>query len=191
MRHLLSTGALALGVLVASFTASITRSALADEKELPTPEIMVNEGIAFSWKEDDKVKPVAYDVVSAWKDTDPKHADCQKYSTQLKGATWCFASEANLKSFIAKTDKDGDNTYIPFAGGRCALGASWGRLRAKGDPRTARIVQGDQGPILVLQSAEKWWPMFKHEMFTRIQVAQMRLDFAKRVGDVVPNDKLK
>jgi YHS domain-containing protein len=169
-------------------------AALAQEKQKPLPEIMVNDGFAFSWKEDKKAKVVAYDVVTAWlnaKKRGPKVADCDKYKTTFKGATWCFASEANLKKFSAKTDKDGNNSYVPFAGGRCALGTSWGRLGAMGDPRTARLIGGDLEPMLVLQSNKKWWQTFEKEMFTRLEVAQMRIDFATRLGDIVPNDKLK
>jgi hypothetical protein len=165
----------------------------AEEPKKPLLEIVVNDGVAFSWKKHEKGKRIDFDVVSAWENAknggEPAVADCDKFSTQLKGATWCFATAANLKRFLAETDKDGENSYLPFVGGRCALGASWGRLQAAGDPRSARIVQGDLGPMLVLHSHKKWWSVFSKNEFVRMQVAQMRVDFAMRVGDIVPNEK--
>ncbi len=196
MRKLLLVAA---GILAACFSRAglaqeVAKPAVAKEDKKPLTEIVVNDGVAFSWKKHEKGARVDYDVVSAWlnaeKGGQPDVADCDKYQTRLKGVTWCFKSAANLKKFLAETDKDGENSYLPFAGGRCALGASWGRLQAPGDPRSARVIQGDLGPMLVLHSAEKWWPMFKKDMFTRLQIAQMRVDFATRIGDIVPNDKV-
>ncbi len=188
---------IAVSILLANATgAALAQEApkpAATEAKKPLTEIVVNDNVAFSWRKHEKGARIDYDVVSAWdnakKGGRPSVADCEKHQTTLKGATWCFASVANQKRFLAETDKDGENAYLPFAGGRCALGASWGRLQATGNPETARIIDGDLGPILVLHSAEKWWPMFKKDMFTRLQVAQMRIDFATKVGDIVPNEK--
>lgn len=178
-----------LAIIVA--VALVGEAAEAAEKNKPATEIIVNDGIAFSRTEGEKErkKVIAYDVVSAWQDSQPQVANCDKFSATLKGAKWCFATEVNKSAFLKATDKDGYNELLPFIGGRCALGASWGRIAAEGDPRTARIIQADLGPILVLQSAQKWWPMFEKHIFTRLQTAGMRFDFAKRVGDIVPNDK--
>jgi hypothetical protein len=191
---MIAAGILAACVSTAGLAQNAPKTAVTAEEKKPPTEIVVNDGIAFSWRKHEKGSHIAYDIVSAWQNArkggQPDVADCDKYQTKLKGATWCFASAANLKRFLVETDKDGENTYLPFAGGRCALGASWGRLQAPGDPRTARVIDGDLGPMLVLHSAEKWWPMFKKDMFTRLQVAQMRLDFATRLGDIVPNEKL-
>ncbi|MHB1086745.1 MAG: hypothetical protein ACYCZ0_03290 [Minisyncoccota bacterium] len=194
MRKLLMV---AVGILAACISGAAAQEAAkpaAAEEKKPLLEIVVNDGVAFSWRKHEKGARIDYDIVSAWQNAKkgggPDVADCDKYQTKLKGAMWCFASAANLKKFLAETDKDGENAYLPFAGGRCALGASWGRLQAPGDPRTARVIDGDLGPMLILHSAEKWWPMFKKDMFTRLQIAQMRLDFAVRLGDIVPNEKL-
>lgn len=176
---------IALGAILIALISDAT----AQTNQEKLPEIVHNDGYAFSWKEKDKL--TVYDVVSAWNSRHAQVADCAKHSTKLKGVTWCFANDANLKKFIAKTDKNGDNEYLPFVGGRCALGASWNRLKAKGDPRTARIVQADLGPVLVLQSHQKWWATFKYERFARMGQAEMYLNFATRLGDVVPNDSIK
>jgi len=173
--------------LIFIFLSIIIFGLTAQAAEKPVPEIIVNNGIAFSWQEEDNAPVVAYDVVSAWKHREPAVADCGKYSTMFKGAKWCFANATDETAFIKAIDKDGDNKYVPFVGGRCALGTSWGRLGAKGDPRTGRIIDSDLGPVLVLQSAQKWWPTFERHLFTRMEIARMRFDFGKRVGDIVPN----
>jgi hypothetical protein len=169
----------------------LATSATAAEKEKPKPtEVIANDGIAFSRVEGEKdqKKVIAYDVMSAWKNREPRVADCDAYSSRLKSVIWCFASAANKTAFDKATDKEGDNKYLPFAGGRCALGTSWGYLNAKGDPRTARILQHDLGPILVLQSQQKWWPTFsdKNEA-SRLADAQIVYSIAKMTGHIVPN----
>ncbi len=58
------------------------------------------------------------------------------FTTVHAGATYRFASAANLTAFLAAPDR-----YLPQFGGNCAWAASQGRL-AKPDPRIWRVVSG-------------------------------------------------
>ena len=175
-----------LGALILSTSAAAAEK----EKQKPT-EIIANSGIAFSRVEGEKdqKKVIAYDVMSAWDNRQPLVADCDAYSSRLKGVKWCFATAANKVTFDKATDKEGDNKYLPFAGGRCALGTSWGYLNAKGDPRTARLLDTDRGQVLVLQSQQRWWSKFEKHEFTRMQGAQLNYTMALRNGHIVPNGR--
>lgn len=162
-----------------------------EPKELP--EIIAFDGYAFAWQDNWKEKDAAkrgkllvYDVVSAWHGK-PVLADCGKFQTKLKGVTWCFKDEANRKVFETKTEQ-GDNDYIPFAGGRCTAGASWGLLGARGDPTTARVLKDPFGEkILVLQSNKKWWIGFKDSDLRRA-MAIVNVASGPRI---VPNEEMK
>lgn len=151
--------------------------AFAEEKPKGVPEYVTFDGKGFAWQDnwrDKDVKKrgpvVVYDIVSAWKGH-VTVADCSTFQTKLKGVTWCFASEDNLKAFNAKTD-DGENEYLPFAGGRCTLGVSWGLLGARGHPESARVITDPFGDaILVMHSNIKWWWQFKDEDLKRAMLA--------------------
>lgn len=75
-----------------------------------------------------------YDAVS-FHDGQPV-AGQRAITTQWKGATWRFASEANKARFVASPD-----TFAPAYGGYCAWAVSQG-YTAKGDPRHWKIVDG-------------------------------------------------
>jgi YHS domain-containing protein len=59
-----------------------------------------------------------------------------RFSTEWNGATWRFASAANLAAFRANPGR-----YAPQYGGYCAWAVSQG-YTAKGDPRYWRVVEG-------------------------------------------------
>lgn len=60
----------------------------------------------------------------------------KEFSFEYKGATWRFATQANLESFRAAPDK-----YAPQYGGYCAWAVSEGKI-ANGDPQHWKIVDG-------------------------------------------------
>jgi|GEM_PF-5996419 len=166
---------------------------LAQEKPKQLPEIITFDGHGFAfkdnWQDKDKTKhgPLAvYDVVSAW-DGHIQKADCAKFKTALKGATWCFASSENKTRFEKKTE-EGENAFLPFAGGRCALGMSWGTLTARGNPLSARVIVDDMDNAhLVLHGNVKWWWKFNDERFGQAR----RLLLAVSGPRIVPNDHIK
>ena len=170
----------------------LSAPALANEQK-NLPEFVTFGGYGFAWqanwrdRDESKRGPiVVYDVVSAWSGNVAK-ADCARFKSELRGATWCFSTEENKKAFDGKT-KDGDNELLPSFGGRCALGVSWGMLTPRGHPESARVITDTFGdPILVMHSNIKWWWQFKEEDFKR---ALLAYNIAKGPR-IVPNEQLK
>lgn len=119
-----------LGLLGALCALTVAFPALSQEKH---PEIVANQGVAFSRLDDDK-KLVVYDPVAAYDDHTTAVADCARFKASFKAVAWCFANEGNLKKF-EEAAKERVNKYIPFGGGYCARGLSNGNF-AHGDPRT-------------------------------------------------------
>jgi YHS domain-containing protein len=76
-----------------------------------------------------------YDVVAYFTTGRPTLGD-KAFSTSWKGATWRFASAANLAKFKANPA-----SYAPQYGGYCAWAVANG-YTAKGDPRNWKIVGG-------------------------------------------------
>lgn len=76
-----------------------------------------------------------FDVVAFFTEARPVQGDA-KYAVVHDGATYRFASEANLASFKANPAK-----YAPAYGGYCAYGVSVG-AKFDGDPRYWKIVDG-------------------------------------------------
>lgn len=76
-----------------------------------------------------------YDPVAYFNDGKPV-AGSKDFTYEYKGATWRFASAANLAAFKAAPDK-----YAPQYGGYCAWAVSQG-YTAKGDPKFWKIVDG-------------------------------------------------
>jgi YHS domain-containing protein len=74
--------------------------------------------------------PVAYQTVG--KPT----LGLERYSAQFEGATYRFASEANLRLFQANPEK-----YAPLHGGFCQQGMAGGR-KLDGDPTLFRVENG-------------------------------------------------
>ncbi len=166
---------------------------LAQEKPKDLPEIITFEGHGFAfkdnWQNKDKTKHgslVVYDVVSAW-DGHILKGNCVKFEVALKGAKWCFASAENKTRFEKKTE-DGENDFLPFAGGRCALGMSWGTLMARGNPLSARVIVDDMGDAhLVMHGNVKWWWRFNDDRFGQAR----RLLLAVSGPRIVPNEQLE
>lgn len=101
---------------------ALPRMALAGEPEIFTGLV---KGVAGG----------GYDVVSYFKDGDPRRG-AAKFATDWKGATWRFASQANLEAFKADPEK-----YAPQYGGYCAYAVSRG-YTAKGEPEAWTVVDG-------------------------------------------------
>lgn len=76
-----------------------------------------------------------YDVVAYFAQGQPVKGD-RAFSTVWNGATWQFASAANLSKFKANPA-----TYAPQYGGYCAWAVANG-YTASGDPRNWKIVGG-------------------------------------------------
>lgn len=121
-----SAATLSLGLLFTSLQAH------ADETH---PIIINHEGIGFSRV--DAGVTVPYDPVAAFDQHTITVADCAQFSVELRGVNWCFSSAENAQTFAAATTEEGQNHYIPFGGGHCALGLVFNNLAARGDPRTA------------------------------------------------------
>lgn len=76
-----------------------------------------------------------YDPVSYFKDGVPRLGDA-RFTMNYKGATWRFASQANLDAF-----RSNPAAYAPQYGGYCAWAVSQG-YTASGDPLVWNIVGG-------------------------------------------------
>ncbi len=181
------------------FAACLAAPAFAQEAPKPRLEIMTRDNKAFTFQErlkegekEPNTNPViVYDVVDPWNKRKPRVANCDKFQTALRGVIWCFASAANLKKFVAATDKDGNNSFAPFVGGRCTLATGLGLFDIYGDPRTARIATDKLGrKILVLHGSEKWWPTFNKEQSTLLANAMSNWNMLRSPAPIIPNDKL-
>ena len=76
-----------------------------------------------------------YDTVAYFTQKKPIVGDAQ-FSTEWKGATWRFASKANLDAFRANPA-----TYAPQFGGYCAWAVAH-NYTASGDPLVWTVVNG-------------------------------------------------
>lgn len=158
--------------------ASLSLVAQAQQK----PDAIINnEGIGFSRMADGDL--IAYDLVSAYDDHTIVEADCDAYQSEVQGVTWCFSSAKNLTAFNAATQENGRNKYLPFVGGHCALGMSFGNLVARGDPRTA-IRIGDQ---LVLNGRYAVRTTFLQDSERNMDNARLRYDLAIAAGSLKTN----
>jgi hypothetical protein len=170
----------------------------------PRPSIFVIDGKAFAYQEvlvegkdgrPDTLGPVVVlDVVEAHDHNPHVVADCEKFSKVHKGATWCFATEANLKAFASSIDKDGDSHFEPAFGGYCTVGLS--RMNQKvpgGDPRTAILIASvarESGSILVLNGSFDARTRFLADTNGRMLLAETGYITQLRSKVLVPNDKL-
>ncbi len=163
-----------------------------------TPEIIANRDVAFSDEETDpktkKVTFTAFDAVAALDDHAVVVANCDEYSVKHLGATWCFASGANRAKFILATlKKETAHKYVPLFGCRCAQGVSNGRLDVAGDPRTAVVVRFGPRPqdeSVVCNGSMAVRTNFLGNASQLIAVARMHLHVGRRLGEVIPNDKM-
>ncbi len=163
-------------VFLVSLLSSITAFAQPVAKA-----IIVNEGIGFSRVEASQV--VAYDPVAAYEQHQILTADCNTHSVKYKGVTWCFSSLKNTEMFQAAAVK-GNNNYVPFSGGHCALALSFGNLVVPGDPRTA-IRIGEQ---LVLNGNFDARARFLKDSQRNKDLAWLRYEWALKDGGLNANE---
>ena len=76
-----------------------------------------------------------YDVVSYFDANQPTKG-LSAYSHEYRGSTFLFASDANLKKFVAQPEK-----FAPQYGGFCALGTANG-YKVKTEPDAFKVVDG-------------------------------------------------
>lgn len=123
-RGLLPRLALA-GALLSGVSLGMASAASAtDEVNVTTGSTLAGPGLAVH----------GYDVVSFFSGSPELGTD--KFAVAQDGATYRFASQANLDAFKAEPKK-----YEPRYGGFCAFGASVGK-KFDGDPRYWKIVDG-------------------------------------------------
>ncbi len=156
-------------------------SGMVAAQEVPDA-IIQNDGIGFSRMIDNEL--VAFDLVAAYDDHAIVEADCSAYIAQAKGVSWCFASAENQATFEAETQDNGNNKYLPFVGGHCALGMANGNLAATGDPRTAVRI----GNHLVLNGRFVVRTRFLEDSERNIDNATLRYQLALAAGELRSND---
>ena len=168
-------------IAISSFAALFLVGAPALAQQLPDA-IINNDGIGFSRMADGNL--VAYDLVAAYDEHMIAEANCGAFKSNVKGVNWCFSSAANKTTFEAATQENGSNQYLPFVGGHCALGMSFGNLTARGDPRTAVRI----GNLLVLNGRLDVRTNFLQDTARNIDNARLRYDLAIAAGSLKIND---
>ncbi len=166
---------------LASLTLLCSFGSTALAQEIPDAIINV-DGIGFSRMIDDEL--VVFDLVAAYDEHMIVEANCTKFKAKVQGVDWCFSSAANLSAFEAATRDNGNNKYLPFVGGHCALGMSRGNLAARGDPRTAVRI-GDQ---LVLNGRFSVRTAFLEDSARNMDNARLRYQLALAAGNLKAND---
>jgi YHS domain len=114
---------LGLLLLVAGLVPSATLAA--DEVNVTKGATLAGPGLAAH----------GYDVVAYFDRGRPTHGS-DRFAVAHEGATYRFASQANLDAFKANPAK-----YAPAYGGFCAYGAALGK-KFDGDPLLWKIVDG-------------------------------------------------
>ena len=161
---------------IATFATLLGFSAAAFAQQMPDA-IINNDGIGFSRMADGNL--VAYDLVAAYDEHMIVEANCGAFKATAKGVSWCFSSATNKTTFEAATQDNGSNQYLPFVGGHCALGMSFG-----GDPRTAVRI----GNLLVLNGRLDVRTTFLQDTARNIDNARLRYDLAIAAGNLKIND---
>jgi hypothetical protein len=147
------------------------------------PDAIINiDGIGFARMIDDRL--VAFDLVAAYDEHAIVEADCSSFKANVKGVSWCFSSASNQATFEAATQENGNNKYLPFVGGHCALGMSFGNLAARGDPRTAIRI----GNLLVLNGRFAVRTQFLEDSERHIDNARLRYELAIAAGNLKVNE---
>ena len=90
-----------------------------------------------------------YDPVSYFATSGPQRGS-RRHALMWKGATWLFASAANLAAFEANP-----RAYAPQYGGHCALAMARGRMRP-GDPEMWSMVGGKLYFSASAESRGRW-----------------------------------
>jgi YHS domain-containing protein len=112
--------------LAAAFALALAAPALAvDEVDVSTGATIAGPGLAVH----------GHDVVAYFADGTPT-AGSDEFAHVYDGATYRFASRANLDAFKADPAK-----YAPAYGGFCAYGVAVGK-KFDGDPRFWKMVDG-------------------------------------------------
>lgn len=168
-----------VSLLFAAHLALLSGAAAAQD----VPDAIIhNEGIGFSRVIDGEL--VVFDLVAAYDNHAIVEADCSAYQAQVKGVNWCFATEENKAAFEAETQENGNNKYLPFVGGHCALGMANGNLTATGDPRTAVRI----GNQLVLNGRFVVRTRFLEDSERNMDNATLRYQLALAAGELRSND---
>lgn len=144
--------------------------------------IINNDGVGFSRMADGEL--VAYDLVAAYDEHSILEANCSVFKSDVQGVSWCFSNAANKATFEAATQENGRNKYLPFVGGHCSLGMSFGNLTARGDPRTAIRV----GDLLVLNGRFAVRTSFLEDTERNVDNARLRYELAIAAGNLKIND---
>jgi len=146
------------------------------------PDSIINvDGIGFSRIIDDEL--VAFDLVAAYDEHSIVEANCSAFKSRVQGVDWCFSSAENQATFDAATQDNGNNQYLPFVGGHCALGMSRGNLAARGDPRTAIRI----GNLLVLNGRFSVRTAFLEDTERNMDNARLRYELALAAGNLRKN----
>ena len=146
------------------------------------PDAIINvDGIGFSRIIDDEL--VAFDLVAAYDEHSIVEANCSAFKSRVQGVDWCFSSAENQATFDAATQENGNNQYLPFVGGHCALGMSRGNLAARGDPRTAIRI----GNLLVLNGRFSVRTVFLEDTERNMDNARLRYELALAAGNLRKN----
>ena len=160
---------------VAAALFSINVPALAQQ----APDAIINnDGIGFSRMVEGNL--VAYDLVTAYDEHMVVEANCSAFKSSAQGVSWCFSSAANKATFEAATQDNGNNKYLPFVGGHCAMGMSVGNLTARGDPRTAVRI----GNQLVLNGRFDVRTSFLQDTERNMDNARLRYELAIAAGNL-------
>lgn len=165
---------------LATIVALLTISAPGFAQQIPDAIINV-DGIGFARMIDDRL--VAFDLVAAYDEHAIVEADCNAFKADAKGVNWCFSNADNQATFEAATEENGNNKYLPFVGGHCALGMSFGNLTARGDPRTAIRI----GDLLVLNGRFVVRTRFLEDTERNIDNARLRYELALAAGNLKVN----
>lgn len=160
--------------------ACLSISTIAWAQEVPDA-IMHNDGIGFSRMIEGEL--VAFDLVAAYDEHSVIEANCSQFKASVQGVDWCFASAANMGTFEAATQENGNNQYLPFVGGHCALGMAFGNLTARGDPRTAVRI----GNLLVLNGRFEVRTTFLQDSERNMDNARLRYELAIASGNLKVN----
>jgi len=163
-----------------TFTLLFVFSAPAVAQQKPDAIINV-DGIGFSRIIDDEL--VAFDLVAAYDEHSIVEANCSAFKSRVQGVDWCFSSAENQATFDAATQDNGNNQYLPFVGGHCALGMSRGNLAARGDPRTAIRI----GNLLVLNGRFSVRTAFLEDTERNMDNARLRYELALAAGNLRKN----
>ena len=168
-------------IVIAAFATLLGFAAPTFAQQIPDA-IINNDGIGFSRMADGNL--VAYDLVAAYDEHMIVEANCEAFKATAKGVSWCFSNATNKATFEAATQDNGNNQYLPFVGGHCSLGMSFGNLTARGDPRTAVRV----GNLLVLNGRFDVRTTFLQDTARNIDNARLRYDLAIAAGNLKIND---